>query len=64
MFARRLTRLLPKTRNLCTKTGPRIKYFEVYRWNPEGDDKPSSACYPINLDECGPMVLDALNKIK
>ena len=52
------------TRAMCAETGPRIKYFEVYRWNPEGDDKPSSAIYPINLDECGPMVLDALNKIK
>ena len=52
------------TRSLCEQTGPRIKYFEVYRWNPEGDEKPSSAVYPINLDECGPMVLDALNKIK
>ena len=45
-------------------SGPRIKYFEVYRWNPETDSRPSSAHYPVDLDQCGPMVLDALNKIK
>ena len=42
----------------------RIKYFEVYRWNPEGNEKPYTNTYPIDLDKCGPMVLDALNKIK
>jgi len=36
----------------------------VYRWDPESDAKPSAAVYPIDLDKCGPMVLDALLKIK
>jgi len=43
----------------------RIKYFKVYRWDPEQDNqKPYLSTYPIDLDECGPMVLDALIKIK
>tara|TARA_B100000925_G_scaffold155609_1_gene116767 strand:+ start:1618 stop:2400 length:783 start_codon:yes stop_codon:yes gene_type:complete len=46
------------------KTQPNIKYFEVYRWSPEGDTKPSTDVFPIDLNDCGPMVLDALNKIK
>jgi len=46
-----------------TKTD-RIKYFKVYRWDPAQKQKPYMATYPINLNECGPMVLDALIKIK
>jgi succinate dehydrogenase (ubiquinone) iron-sulfur subunit len=44
--------------------GKRIKYFQIYRWNPEVSSAPTIATYPVNLDECGPMVLDALLKIK
>jgi len=46
------------------KTQQNIKYFEVYRWSPEGNCKPSKDVFPIDLNDCGPMVLDALNKIK
>jgi succinate dehydrogenase (ubiquinone) iron-sulfur subunit len=42
----------------------RIKYFKVYRWDPEQKQKPYLSTYPIDLNECGPMVLDALIKIK
>jgi hypothetical protein len=42
-----------------------IKTFKIYRYDPtSGSDKPYMASYPVNLDECGPMVLDALLKIK
>ncbi len=40
------------------------RYFKVYRWDPETKQKPSVANYAIDLNECGPMVLDALIKIK
>lgn len=43
---------------------PRIRYFKIYRWDPEQQQKPYMSTYPVNLDECGPMVLDALLKIK
>ncbi|XP_046850110.1 succinate dehydrogenase [ubiquinone] iron-sulfur subunit, mitochondrial-like [Xenia sp. Carnegie-2017] len=43
----------------------RMKTFSVYRWNPEKDgDKPRMQDYEVDLDSCGPMVLDALIKIK
>lgn len=43
----------------------RIKYFKVYRWDPEQENqKPYLSTYPVDLDDCGPMVLDALLKIK
>ena len=47
-----------------TKSGKNIKNFKIYRWDPEKKDKPHMATYPVDLNECGPMVLDALLKIK
>jgi succinate dehydrogenase (ubiquinone) iron-sulfur subunit len=45
--------------------GGNVKYFKIYRWDPEvPGQKPYIATYAVNLDECGPMVLDALLKIK
>ncbi len=41
-----------------------IKTFKIYRFNPEVSAKPYYQKYKINLSECGPMVLDALIKIK
>mmetsp|Transcript_36226 Transcript_36226/g.41634 ORF Transcript_36226/g.41634 Transcript_36226/m.41634 type:complete len:151 (-) Transcript_36226:84-536(-) len=43
----------------------RIKYFKVYRYDPNIEDqKPYLNTYPIDTDDCGPTMLDALNKIK
>ncbi|GIK97416.1 MAG: succinate dehydrogenase iron-sulfur subunit [Alphaproteobacteria bacterium] len=38
--------------------------FRVYRWNPEDGENPRVDTYTVDLAECGPMVLDALIKIK
>ena len=38
--------------------------FRVYRWNPDDGKNPQIDTYNVNLDQCGPMVLDALIKIK
>jgi len=41
------------------------KTFAIYRWDPEKPgDKPRMQEYKVNLNDCGPMVLDALIKIK
>jgi succinate dehydrogenase / fumarate reductase iron-sulfur subunit len=42
----------------------RLKRFKVYRWNPEDGRNPRLDTYEVDLDTCGPMVLDALIKIK
>ncbi len=42
----------------------RKKTFKVYRWDPEGGETPRLDSYEIDLDKCGPMVLDALLHIK
>lgn len=43
---------------------PNMKKFAIYRWDPDQSDKPHLQTYTINTNECGPMVLDALLKIK
>ena len=40
------------------------KEFKIYRWNPDDDKNPRLDEYTIDLDSCGPMVLDALIHIK
>jgi succinate dehydrogenase / fumarate reductase, iron-sulfur subunit len=42
----------------------RVKPFRVYRWNPDDGKNPRLDTFEIDLDACGPMVLDALIKIK
>lgn len=41
-----------------------IRAFKIYRWDPETEDNPRLDTFEIDLDDCGPMVLDALIKIK
>ncbi|UUX48054.1 succinate dehydrogenase iron-sulfur subunit [Nisaea acidiphila] len=42
----------------------RVKAFKIYRYDPDSGQNPRVDTYEIDLDECGPMVLDALIKIK
>ena len=44
--------------------GGRVKSFKVYRYDPDTGENPRYDKFEIDLDECGPMVLDALFKIK
>ena len=41
-----------------------VRSFKVYRWSPDDDQNPHIDTYDIDMDNCGPMVLDALIKIK
>ncbi len=40
------------------------KPFHVYRWNPDDRENPHMDTFEVDMDSCGPMVLDALIKIK
>src|ERR1700761_9477290 len=42
----------------------RVREFKIYRWNPEAGKNPVIDSFAIDLEQCGPMVLDALIKIK
>ncbi|KAH9627136.1 hypothetical protein KSS87_018376 [Heliosperma pusillum] len=59
-----LTRLHATATAASTTTEPTHKTFSIYRWNPDSPTKPTLKTYTIDLKQCGPMVLDALIKIK
>ncbi|MGI9303592.1 MAG: succinate dehydrogenase iron-sulfur subunit [Gammaproteobacteria bacterium] len=42
----------------------RIKRFVIYRHDPDSGDNPRTDTFEVDLDTCGPMMLDALIKIK
>lgn len=41
-----------------------VRRYVVYRYDPDKDSAPRMDTYDIDVDNCGPMVLDALIKIK
>ncbi|SJM92235.1 succinate dehydrogenase, FeS subunit [Crenothrix polyspora] len=41
-----------------------IRRFEIYRWDPDTGENPRVDVYELDMDHCGPMVLDAIIKIK
>ena len=54
-----------KGRHFAASEGAKnIKTIRVYRFDPESGENPRVDSYDIDLDQCGPMVLDALIKIK
>jgi succinate dehydrogenase / fumarate reductase iron-sulfur subunit len=42
----------------------RVRAFKVYRYDPDEAGQPRLDTFEVDLDDCGPMVLDALIKIK
>ncbi|MBP6298926.1 MAG: succinate dehydrogenase iron-sulfur subunit [Arenimonas sp.] len=48
----------------ASNAGKNLRTFKIYRWNPDDAANPRVDTYDIDLDQCGPMVLDALIKIK
>jgi len=42
----------------------RVRTFRIYRFDPAAGEQPRVDSYALDLDRCGPMVLDALLKIK
>lgn len=41
-----------------------VKAFKIYRWNPDDEQNPRIDTYELDMDQVGPMVLDALIYIK
>src|SRR3954465_13259226 len=41
-----------------------VRKFVIYRFDPDAGANPRMDTYEVDLDQCGPMVLDALIKIK
>jgi succinate dehydrogenase/fumarate reductase iron-sulfur protein len=57
--------LFDKPKTSATTKLKGVVTFEVYRYNREANNnKPYMQVYQVNVDNCGPMVLDALIKMK
>ncbi|KAI2462826.1 succinate dehydrogenase ubiquinone iron-sulfur protein-like protein [Annulohypoxylon bovei var. microspora] len=67
MFARSMASVGSATVEANPKgsTDSRLKSFQIYRWNPDTPtEKPKMQKYTLDLNKTGPMVLDALVRIK
>ena len=42
----------------------KVQEVRIYRYNPEDSENPRLDTFFVDLDKCGPMILDALIKIK
>ncbi len=55
----------PKGKHYPAPEGAKnVRKFKIYRWDPNDGENPRYDTYDIDLDDCGPMILDALLKIK
>ncbi len=48
----------------AAQSAQRSKRFAIYRWDPDAGERPRLDSFEIDLDRCGPMVLDAIIYIK
>ncbi|MCB2065130.1 MAG: succinate dehydrogenase iron-sulfur subunit, partial [Erythrobacter sp.] len=46
------------------ETGGKIRKFRIYRYDPDSGENPRYDTFELDLEQTGPMVLDALIKIK
>jgi succinate dehydrogenase / fumarate reductase iron-sulfur subunit len=65
--------LLPPNSRIDTRAGKlfrapagarRVRTFRIYRFDPNSGERPRVDRYEVDMAQCGPMVLDALLKIK
>ena len=60
----RNSRIQPGKHFPASEGAKRTRTFRIYRWDPDTSDNPRMDTYEVDLATCGPMVLDALLKIK
>ena len=58
------SKITGKSRTHKAEGGSRIRKFKIYRYDPDSGENPRYDTFELDLDDCGPMVLDALFKIK
>ncbi len=46
------------------KSPKNLRKFKIYRYDPDGGENPRLDTYDVDMDDCGPMVLDAIIWIK
>jgi succinate dehydrogenase / fumarate reductase iron-sulfur subunit len=58
------SKITGKARKHAATSSGRVKSFKIYRYDPDAGENPRYDTFELDLDDCGPMVLDALFKIK
>ncbi|MBI4967670.1 MAG: succinate dehydrogenase iron-sulfur subunit [Rhodospirillales bacterium] len=58
------SKVLPGKTHKAPAGAKKVKTFALYRFDPDSGKNPRLDRYEIDLEACGPMVLDALIKIK
>ena len=48
----------------ASSSAPNVQKFKVYRWDPAVGGDPKYKTYEVDTNDCGPMMLDVLFKIK
>ena len=57
--------IIKKGKTFSAQDGAKnVKRFRVYRYDPDSGENPRTDVYEVDVAACGPMVLDALIKIK
>jgi succinate dehydrogenase / fumarate reductase, iron-sulfur subunit len=58
------SRIVPGKTFKASPQARKPRAFRIYRFDPESGENPRVDTYEVDMAECGPMVLDALIKIK
>ena len=58
------SKVKPGKRHPTPEGAKRTREFKIYRYDPETGENPRWDTYTVDLDKCGPMILDALLAIK
>ncbi|MAL26499.1 MAG: succinate dehydrogenase iron-sulfur subunit [Croceicoccus sp.] len=58
------SKITGKSQSYGSSSGGKVKKFKVYRYDPDSGENPRYDIFEIDLDDCGPMVLDAIIKMK
>ncbi len=65
LFSRSISTIKLTQKILNAENSKNTKLFQIYRYNPDIiNSKPYTQIYSVDTKKCGPMVLDALIKIK
>ena len=60
----RNSRIVPGKTFGASRDATEIRKFKIYRYNPDSGSNPSLDTFEVDVGSCGPMVLDAMIKIK
>ena len=63
-FLPKNSRITGKPRHYKAEGVAKAKKFTVYRYDPDSGENPRYDTFEVDLEHCGPMVLDALIKMK